>query len=245
MTQQQFTTPNPVQLEVKVATGDIRITSVDGDQSTAALEGSPKLIEAMNVELIGDRLRIEQRQKSPFGWFGRWQESVRVDVRVPHGSIVEIATAAADATLDGDFAAAQVKSASGNVVARGNVARSVRLKTVSGDARLAHVGGDLTAHTVSGDIEAESVDGSVFVKSVSGDVRVNSLREGQADVRSVSGDVELGIASGTSVDVDAGSASGELSSEVALSPTPGGGGGPTVVIRSNTVSGNFRVFRAA
>ncbi|MGN6166919.1 MAG: DUF4097 family beta strand repeat-containing protein, partial [Solirubrobacteraceae bacterium] len=102
-----------------------------------------------------------------------------------------------------------------------------------------------STQTVSGDVVAEAVDGSLAVKSVSGDVRVGSLREGDVSVHSVSGDVELGIASGSSIDIDAGSASGELSSEVALSDTPGENGGPTVVIRSNTVSGDFRVFRAA
>jgi hypothetical protein len=76
-------------------------------------------------------------------------------------------------------------------------------------------------------------------------VRVDALRAGKVTVQSVSGDVELGIAPGTSIDVDAGSASGDLSSEVPLSDAPGGDAGPTVVVRGNTVSGDFRVFRAA
>jgi hypothetical protein len=43
----------------------------------------------------------------------------------------------------------------------------------------------------------------------------------------------------------AGSAPGALISEVPLSNAPSDEPGPTVVIRSNTVSGYFHVFRAA
>jgi DUF4097 and DUF4098 domain-containing protein YvlB len=244
MSEQQFATPQPVRLEVRIAVGDVRVATVDGDKSTVTLEGSQKVADATRVEFTGDRLVIEQRRKSLVSFFERSDEPLHVQVGIPHRSRVEIVTASGGATLDGSFAALQMKSASGDLVVAGELEGDARAETVSGDVRLPRVAGDLTVRTVSGDVEAQSVDGSVSVKSVSGDVHVGSLRDGKVTVKSVSGDVELGIASGTTLDLDARSASGDLGSEVPLSDTPSDNGGPTVVIRSNTVSGDFRVFRA-
>jgi DUF4097 and DUF4098 domain-containing protein YvlB len=241
---QRFATPRPVRLEVNVPVADVEVATVDGDESTVTLEGSPKLVDTTKVELSGDRLVVEHQRKTFTSFFSRFDGSLHVRAHVPHHSRVEIVTASGSATLDGTFAGLELTSTSGDVRVTGELDGNASAKTVSGDVRLPRVVGDVTVRTVSGDLVAESVDGCVSVKSVSGAVRVHSLREGTVTVQNVSGDVELGIAPGASIDVDAGSASGELSSEVPLSDMPGDDAGPTVVVRGNTVSGDFRVFRA-
>jgi len=246
VSEQQFSTPRPVRLEVKIPAGDVDVTTVAGEQSTISVQGPEKLLDATTVDQIGDRLIIKYNHKPLSGFrFGRNWGPLRVQVRVPHGSEVELVTASSDATLDGRFGGLEATAASGSVRLTGELDGNAKVRNVSGDVRLPRVTGDLNVQTVSGSVSADAVGGALVANSVSGNVLVSALREGRATVNSVSGKIELGIEHDTSVDVDAGSASGMLHSEIPLAGAPDGGAGPTVVIRGRTVSGDFRLFRSA
>ena len=271
MTERTFHTPEPVELEVKIPAGDVEVETVDGEESYVLVEGNEKLVEQTRVELVGNRLRVALDTKGPFGitiMIGDWsfgRGGLRVVARVPHGSRPELNTASADMLLRGRYASLRTNSASGDLDLEGEVEGDAEIKTVSGDVRVRDVVGSLTVQSVSADIAAGSVGGDVVAKTVSGDFRVDAARQGRVTaksvsgdlrleaaraghvtVQSVSGDIEIGVASGTNLDVDAGSVSGDLSSEVPLGSELGGmGEGPTLVVRGKTVSGDFKVFRAA
>lgn len=252
MAEYRFDTPAPVELDVHVPIGDIDIETIDGDESFVTITGSEKALAQMRVELEGRKLIVAMKGKHPFGItisigdFNFGSGGLHVKAKVPHSSLAAITTATADTKLRGRFASLNAKSASGDLVVTGEIEGDTNLKIVSGDVRLGHVGGDLRATTVSGDVTARSIEGSVELKSVSGDVRFDSVRKGTVTVQSVSGDIDVGVAPGTNLDVDAGSVSGDLTSEVPLGSEPGGtSDGPMLVVRGKTISGDFRVFRAA
>jgi len=254
MPEHRFHTPEPAELEIKIPIGEIEVETIDGDESTITIEGSEKILELTEVRQEGRRLVVELKGKKPFGItisIGdlSWGSGGRLTVhaRVPHGSDAILNTAAADMKLRGRVQSLESKSASGDLIVRGDIERDATIKSVSGDVILETVGGDLRFTSVSGDVLARSVGRSIEGKSVSGDVRIDSTREGNVTVQSVSGDIEIGVEAGTNLDVDAGSVSGDLSSEVPLGSDPGSaeGYGPTLVVRGKTVSGDFRVFRAS
>ena len=252
MLEQSFHTPLPLELEVGIPSGDIEVETTEGEESNITVDGDDRLLEEVEIRHDGNRLVVAYRGKGKLGFslsplslvFG---SELRVRASVPHGAQVKVKTASADARLDGHFGPVAVNSVSGDLRVRGEIAGNASVKTVSGDADLDRVDGDMSAHTVSGDLRIGPVTGSAETKTVSGDIRFQSVTAGDVRFSSVSGDVEIGIAHGSAVDVDAGSTSGDLSSEVPLGSEPAQGEGdpaPTVVLRGRTVSGDVKVFRA-
>ena len=253
MAEHRFHTPEPVELEVKIPTGDIVVETVDGDETTVYVEGAEKLVEHTLVEQRGNRIVVEFRGQKGFGItidIAGWRignEKLRVHARVPHASSAALSSATADANVSGHLSSLESKTASGDLTVSAEILGDATVKTVSGDVRLqGPVHGDVQVQTVSGDAHVARVGGSVTTKSVSGDVRVESVREGKATLQSVSGDIVLGVEPGTSLDVDANTVSGDLDSQVALGGEIEGleDGGPTLVVRGKTVSGDFRIVRA-
>jgi hypothetical protein len=252
MLQETFHTPLPLELEVGIPSGDIEVETTESEESNITVDGDDRLLEEVEIRQDGNRVTVKYHGKGKFGFslsplslvFG---SELRVRASVPHSAGVKVKTASADTRLDGHFESVGVNSVSGDLRVRGEITGNATIKTVSGDADLDRVDGDMSAQTVSGDLRIGPVAGSAETKTVSGDIRFQSVVAGDVRFTSVSGDIEIGIAQGSAVDVDAGSTSGDLSSEVPLASEPQFGEGeaaPTVVLRGRTVSGDVKVFRA-
>ncbi len=252
MLDQTFNTPLPLDLEVAIPSGDIDIETADGEESRVTVHGDERLLADVELRQEGNRVTVAHRGKGKFGFSLApftvvWDTKVRVHATIPHGAGVKVKTASADTRIDGRIGSLDVNAVSGDIRIHGEIAGNATLKTVSGDAELEHVAGDLKIQSVSGDLRVGPVGGSVDTKTISGDIRFGAVRDGDVRFTSVSGDIEIGIAPGSLVDVDAGSTSGDLSSEVPLGSDPlaaGENGGSTVVVRGRTISGDVRIFRA-
>jgi hypothetical protein len=253
MIEQSFHTPLPLTLEVSIPSGDIDVETTDGDETSLTVDGDERMLEHVEIRHDGNRVSVTLRDKSKLGFsfslgsivFGNG--GLRVQAQVPHGAGVKVKTASADSKVTGHLRTLDVNGVSGDVRVRGEIAEDATVRTVSGDVDLERVDGDVSVQTVSGDLRVRAVAGSVDTKSVSGDIRLEALTAGDARFSSVSGDIEIGIASGSLLDIDAGSTSGDLASEVPLATEPPSGeeaAAPTVILRGRTVSGDVRVFRA-
>jgi hypothetical protein len=225
MIEQTFHTPLPLTLDVSIPSGDIDVDTTSGEETSLSVDGDERLLEHVEVRQDGNRVSVTLRDKNKVGFsfsLGSLvfgDNGLRVRAHVPHGAGV-----------------------------RGEISDDATVKTVSGDVELERVDGDLSVQTVSGDARVRGTAGSVDAKSVSGDIRIEALTAGETRFSSVSGDIEIGIAPGSMLDVDAGSTSGDLASEVPLATEPPTGedaAAPMVILRGRTVSGDIRVFRAS
>ena len=276
MTSWNFDTPGPVRLALELPFGRI---DVDADESATTthvdLEGSgdvQDLIETAVVESrargAGHEVRVDVRRRSGFYFSLGPGPELRLRVTCPAGADLVVRTKSADVRGRGRFAAAEIKTASGDITLD-TVEGEVRVKTASGDFALSEAHGDAHVQTASGDVAMQQVHGSatvqavagdvwikdarksVHVNTVSGDQRIDAVMEGAVETHAVSGNILVGVRRGSRVYVDANTISGSTSSELDLSDAPaddtgdGSDDGPMVEIRAKTVSGDIAIARAA
>jgi hypothetical protein len=262
-----FDFSGPVDIDVQLSSGDIRVDRGNGNTVEVDLTASDadvqQLLAEATVELRGRELIVHVPGKRSgfnlgnlFGGRGivckiRCEEGSALRVRTKSADVVasidlasaDIATASGDASLENVHDDLAFKAASADFSAR-NVGGRASVNTASGDISLGHVGGDLAANSASGDISVDAAHADVRANTASGDVSIDLVTAGEVTVNSASGDVSVGVRRGSQVYLDCSTVSGDARSE--LGPTGDGptGDGPLVHLKARTVSGDIQITRA-
>ncbi len=271
--QKTFEVTGPVELELRLASGEMEIDPTLGGRVEIELsaldEESQRLVDEARIELQGhgDEQRVivdvPHRRSGGFSFglvFGR--SGITCRVRCPEGSRVNAKSKSADLLARGTIGGLSVQTASGDIEVE-RVLGGVSAKTASGDIQAREVNGRLSIQTASGDVEIETVRGAASIATASGDVTIGeayddvsvntvsgdqehrAVMTGNVAAHSVSGDVRIGVRRGSRVFLDCNTVSGDTSSELELTADAATGDGPLVEVRAKTVSGDIRITRAA
>ena len=264
-----WTFPNsePIDLHVGIAAGSVAVTAAptdvvrvrahQGRASDAAQVSadSDRLADDLTVDYANGRLDISEPVQRGHR---RHNKALHLVISVPDGSRCSVITASADVTCQGEYGAADIRTASGRVdvhLVRGpaeittmsggvqiDQAAEPTVQSASGRILVRHATGDLMARTASGNISIGKADASVTARTASGEVLINSVARGHADLNSVSGDIRVRVAKGTGVFLDLASVTGRVTSD--LDPADQDGL-EDLQLHSRTVSGAIHVTRAA
>jgi len=268
--QRQFEVNAPVELDLRLPSGEIEIDSSGSGRVEIELIGhdeeSQAMIENARVEFQNHgspKVLVDVPQKRggfSFGLlFGR--HGITCRVRCPERSTLTVRSKSADVAVHGLLGGANVSTASGDVALE-RIDGGLKVKTASGDVSARTVTGSVSVQTASGDIEVDIAQGPVNMQSASGDVvvgeaydslnvntvsgdqRHEAVMQGQVGAHSVSGDIEIGVRRGSKAWLDCNTVSGDTSSELELTGDAPDGDGPLVEVRAKTVSGDIKIMRA-
>lgn len=191
-----FDTPDDVRLVVENEVGLVAITATNTVTTEISLDAdtpdAEDLVERAVVECrpTGSRHLVVIKVPRPRGMRFLRRGGVTARVEVPEGTDVTVVTGSAGIEVTGPVGAADVKTASGDIVTD-DVAADVHATTASGDITVGNVGGHIRAHTASGDLRCSSVAGSAVFATASGDLELGAAGN-RVEVKASSGNVRLG-----------------------------------------------------
>lgn len=248
MIHETFSIDGTPDLEIRVESGRVEVVEgTDGEVDVKVDTKSPGFI----VEQRGNAILVSSDRNS--SWLSRG--SAYVVVEAPAGSDLRVSVASASVEAALPLGKVEIKTASGNIdlnsaetlvvkTASGDldverVSRALRYTTASGDLRAENVGGSLVVSTASGDVHVERSDATIEMNTASGDAYITRFEGRSANFKAMSGDIDLGIPTGTNVELDVTLLSGKLR----LPETERTGRPPErqMSVRAKLVSGNFTI----
>ena len=164
---------------------------------------------ADKVKISSDRGRTTITVQFPNFSFDA--NGVRLKVRVPRGSEVDVTGVSADVSTTELIGMQRLKSVSGSI--RADIAQAdVEAKTVSGDVMLRGQGkpGELHLTTISGSIHLDHGAGDVEANTTSGDINIHLEQGRSVRLRTINGEVHLNGSLVKDADLDAQTVSGSI-----------------------------------
>lgn len=254
---EQFAIDGPIEAVVKLGSGRVSAQPAEPGTTWASVEPvdpahepSVQVAQRATITLVGDRLRVDVPDS---GRLFRRAEVI-ITLGLPARSGLEVKGGAADITVRGGVTALAAKVGAGDVdvdeadaVAvkagqtdvRLGTAGSVAVSTGQGSLRADRVG-DTTFKAGQGSASLGRTDGAVAVKGGMVQLDIREAGPGAIAFDTGAGGATVGIAIGTTVELDLMSASGDVRCDLPLeSSAPSGGAG--LRLRLRTGSGDLRV----
>lgn len=267
MTEKTLPLSGPISLVVRVAHGDVVVTTRDGlDRAVVRLTAHDKtsdVVERTAIEFRDGALAVVAPSRGGLtdllGGWKRDRDAMDVAIEVPTATDMKITTASAPIHVVGRSGDADLTTGSADITADaiggdlrvrsgsshcqiGPVAGNVVARSGSGSVALGAVGGSVQAGFGSGDLSVESCRGNVRSRAGSGNAHIGAAW-GDIDYTAGSGRVSVGLPTGVSARLDVTSGSGRVRSELPIEDAPAAGG-RTITVRARTGSGDIRLFRA-
>jgi DUF4097 and DUF4098 domain-containing protein YvlB len=194
-----FTVTGRPNVHVDTNDGGVRITSTDSKQVEFRVEYSGyELNRNLRVDARqdGDRVELIARTTGHWGFsFGNHGRQLRVEVRVPKSSDLQISTGdgAVDASgVDGNLS---ISTGDGSVKAN-SLSGTIDLHTGDGSMSVSDLRGVIKMRTGDGSIEAHGLDGKVTADSGDGHIKLDGRFDGLT-IRTGDGSVEAHASNGS------------------------------------------------
>jgi Toastrack DUF4097 len=196
-----------------------------------------------DVSVLPERISIKSRYPKRTENVGLWDVlgqrvtsmNIHYYVQVPIDTDLVLQTSNGDLQIKGTSGDIDGQTVNGGIEVR-SVSGPVDVSTTNGNIRLASVGGEMHAETTNGDVAAElmQVGQEVELTTTNGDVKVflPGAAKAEIDASTTNGRVRVGYP----IQREGGSTARTLHGRI------GGGGGPTLLLR--TTNGNIVVDRS-
>ncbi|MFE9427009.1 DUF4097 domain-containing protein [Kitasatospora sp. NPDC006697] len=190
-----YTTPGPITADIHVEVGNTTVHATDRTDTVVQIRPTTpddkddlRSVQETKVEFTDGRLTIKTpRARGLFSPKG----SVVVEVSMPQGSQLTASVELGSLNSKGLLSNCEVRSSAGDI--RIDEARTVRLKTSSGDISLERASGNAEISTGSGEVRVHEIAGNAEIKNSNGYTWVNEIA-GDLEVKVSNGNTTVGRA---------------------------------------------------